>query len=63
MFDQTHYFLFHVVCHSDRLETRLGGGFAGFLVVFLLKVKLVITAEIPLSPFPAGSLPFHPTIP
>ena len=61
--NQTHYCLFDVICHSNRLQTRLGSGPARFLVVLLLEVKLIIATEVSLFSFPAGPLLLHSTIP
>lgn len=53
---QTYYFLLDVVGHGDGLQARLHARPSRFLVVLLLKVKLVITAHVPLFPLPADLL-------
>lgn len=60
---QTYYFLFDVVCHSNRLETRLDTWLAKFLVVLLLVVKFIVATKVPLFSFAGDLLSFHPTIP
>lgn len=53
---QTYYFLLDIIGHSDRLQAGLQAGPPRFLVVLLLKVKLVIAAHLPFFPLPADPL-------